>query len=204
MADLGFSFPSKFWCPRIGVLTYMFLTSFNCGSSVDRDSDNYCNWDAENRHGWGSHLCTEVGALVFSKWCDTKFWLLLVYELSGLKFHDLFSLLIQWSRWQIQPKTCVSKVCTYSLLIDLDYSILWMFWSKIFTFWFTYYDQGVSFNCYFPHFPNRTPDEVLAAKGVKPTLSPNLNTLALVEVCLTKLISICICTSICMLRLMHL
>ncbi|KAJ4968694.1 hypothetical protein NE237_015395 [Protea cynaroides] len=27
----------------------------------------------------------------------------------------------------------------------------------------------------------RTPDEVLAAKGVKPTLSPNLNTLALVE-----------------------
>lgn len=31
-------------------------------------------------------------------------------------------------------------------------------------------------------FSNRTPDEVLAAKGVKPTLSPNLNTLALVEV----------------------
>lgn len=31
-------------------------------------------------------------------------------------------------------------------------------------------------------FCNRTPDEVLAAKGVKPTLSPNLNTLALVEV----------------------
>lgn len=31
-------------------------------------------------------------------------------------------------------------------------------------------------------FLNRTPDEVLAAKGVKPTLSPNLNTLALVEV----------------------
>jgi coenzyme F420-reducing hydrogenase beta subunit len=29
----------------------------------------------------------------------------------------------------------------------------------------------------------RTPEEVLAAKGVKPTLSPNLNTLALVEVC---------------------
>lgn len=29
---------------------------------------------------------------------------------------------------------------------------------------------------------NRTPEEVLAAKGVKPTLSPNLNTLALVEV----------------------
>ncbi|KAL5990228.1 hypothetical protein ACLOJK_011125 [Asimina triloba] len=28
----------------------------------------------------------------------------------------------------------------------------------------------------------RTPDEVLAARGVKPTLSPNLNTLALVEV----------------------
>ncbi|RLM60722.1 7-hydroxymethyl chlorophyll a reductase, chloroplastic [Panicum miliaceum] len=28
----------------------------------------------------------------------------------------------------------------------------------------------------------RTPDEVIAAKGVKPTLSPNLNTLALVEV----------------------
>lgn len=28
----------------------------------------------------------------------------------------------------------------------------------------------------------RTPEEVLAAKGVKPTLSPNLNTLALVEV----------------------
>lgn len=29
---------------------------------------------------------------------------------------------------------------------------------------------------------NRTPDEVFAAKGVKPTLSPNLDTLALVEV----------------------
>lgn len=29
---------------------------------------------------------------------------------------------------------------------------------------------------------NRTPEEVLAARGVKPTLSPNLNTLALVEV----------------------
>lgn len=29
----------------------------------------------------------------------------------------------------------------------------------------------------------RTPEEVLAAKGVKPTLSPNLNTLSLVEVC---------------------
>jgi len=28
----------------------------------------------------------------------------------------------------------------------------------------------------------RTPDEVIAAKGVKPTLSPNLNMLALVEV----------------------
>uniref|UniRef100_A0A2P2M1S8 Uncharacterized protein MANES_15G048100 n=1 Tax=Rhizophora mucronata TaxID=61149 RepID=A0A2P2M1S8_RHIMU len=27
----------------------------------------------------------------------------------------------------------------------------------------------------------RTPEEVIAAKGVKPTLSPNLNTLALVE-----------------------
>ncbi|KAJ4841158.1 hypothetical protein Tsubulata_016921 [Turnera subulata] len=31
-----------------------------------------------------------------------------------------------------------------------------------------------------------TPDEVLAAKGVKPTLSPNLNTLALVEVAKCK------------------
>lgn len=30
--------------------------------------------------------------------------------------------------------------------------------------------------------PCRTPEEVLAARGVKPTLSPNLNTLALVEV----------------------
>jgi hypothetical protein len=28
----------------------------------------------------------------------------------------------------------------------------------------------------------RTPEEVLAARGVKPTLSPNLNVLALVEV----------------------
>ena len=28
----------------------------------------------------------------------------------------------------------------------------------------------------------RTPEEVIAAKGVKPTLSPNLDTLALVEV----------------------
>ena len=28
----------------------------------------------------------------------------------------------------------------------------------------------------------RTPDDVYAAKGVKPTLSPNLDTLALVEV----------------------
>lgn len=31
-------------------------------------------------------------------------------------------------------------------------------------------------------FSDRTPEEVLAARGVKPTLSPNLNTLALVEV----------------------
>lgn len=31
-------------------------------------------------------------------------------------------------------------------------------------------------------FCNRTPEEVFAAKGVKPTLSPNLDTLALVEV----------------------
>lgn len=34
----------------------------------------------------------------------------------------------------------------------------------------------------------RTPDEVFAAKGVKPTLSPNLNTLALVEVCQISLV----------------
>lgn len=33
----------------------------------------------------------------------------------------------------------------------------------------------------FPY-SNRTPEEVIAAKGVKPTLSPNLDTLALVEV----------------------
>ena len=35
----------------------------------------------------------------------------------------------------------------------------------------------VRFKCF-----ARTPEEVIAAKGVKPTLSPNLNTLALVEV----------------------
>lgn len=46
---------------------------------------------------------------------------------------------------------------------------------------------------FFPAVFNRTPEEVLAAKGVKPTLSPNLNTLALVEVCLTKLVSISFC-----------
>jgi coenzyme F420-reducing hydrogenase beta subunit len=33
----------------------------------------------------------------------------------------------------------------------------------------------------------RTPEEVIAAKGVKPTLSPNLDTLALVEVNLSFL-----------------
>ncbi|XP_072073856.1 7-hydroxymethyl chlorophyll a reductase, chloroplastic isoform X9 [Arachis hypogaea] len=37
----------------------------------------------------------------------------------------------------------------------------------------------------------RTPDEVLAAKGVKPTLSPNLNTLALVEAAGVKRLLFC-------------
>lgn len=37
----------------------------------------------------------------------------------------------------------------------------------------------------------RTPDEVLAAKGVKPTLSPNLNTLALVEAAGIKRLLFC-------------
>lgn len=48
-------------------------------------------------------------------------------------------------------------------------------------------------------FCNRTPEEIFAAKGVKPTLSPNLDTLALVEVtwfskdfCLK-----CLCCQIC-------
>ncbi|KAK9288510.1 hypothetical protein L1049_016969 [Liquidambar formosana] len=39
----------------------------------------------------------------------------------------------------------------------------------------------------------RTPDEVLAAKGVKPTLSPNLNTLALVEAAGVKRLLFCGC-----------
>uniref|UniRef100_A0A0E0KP21 7-hydroxymethyl chlorophyll a reductase, chloroplastic n=1 Tax=Oryza punctata TaxID=4537 RepID=A0A0E0KP21_ORYPU len=37
----------------------------------------------------------------------------------------------------------------------------------------------------------RTPDEVIAAKGVKPTLSPNLNTLALVEAAGVKRLLFC-------------
>ncbi|KAI7735646.1 hypothetical protein M8C21_005193, partial [Ambrosia artemisiifolia] len=37
----------------------------------------------------------------------------------------------------------------------------------------------------------RTPEEVLAAKGVKPTLSPNLNTLALVEAAGVKRLLFC-------------
>ncbi|XP_010243628.1 PREDICTED: 7-hydroxymethyl chlorophyll a reductase, chloroplastic [Nelumbo nucifera] len=37
----------------------------------------------------------------------------------------------------------------------------------------------------------RTPDEVMAAKGVKPTLSPNLNTLALVEAANVKRLLFC-------------
>ncbi|KAG4907108.1 hypothetical protein JHK86_055592 [Glycine max] len=38
----------------------------------------------------------------------------------------------------------------------------------------------------------RTPEEVLAAKGVKPTLSPNLNTLALVEAAGVKRLLFCV------------
>ncbi|KAK0608155.1 hypothetical protein LWI29_026341 [Acer saccharum] len=42
----------------------------------------------------------------------------------------------------------------------------------------------------------RTPDEVLAAKGVKPTLSPNLNTLALVEAAGVKRLLFCALRSV--------
>ncbi|KAG2580813.1 hypothetical protein PVAP13_6NG365600 [Panicum virgatum] len=41
------------------------------------------------------------------------------------------------------------------------------------------------------HILARTPDEVIAAKGVKPTLSPNLNTLALVEAAGVKRLLFC-------------
>lgn len=62
------------------------------------------------------------------------------------------------------------------------------------------FDQGIPISQwkkknYFPDWvlilsiSNRTPEEVLAAKGVKPTLSPNLNTLALVEVLSATFIS---------------
>lgn len=44
------------------------------------------------------------------------------------------------------------------------------------------YNYDYSISLVLVHVSNRTPEEVLAAKGVKPTLSPNLNTLALVEV----------------------
>ncbi|KAL2923098.1 7-hydroxymethyl chlorophyll a reductase chloroplastic [Bienertia sinuspersici] len=53
----------------------------------------------------------------------------------------------------------------------------------------------ISTTCSDPSFTfprsNRTPDEVIAAKGVKPTLSPNLNTLALVEAAGVKRLLFC-------------
>lgn len=53
--------------------------------------------------------------------------------------------------------------------------VLARYQSISFFFFFTFQTLIINNN-------NRTPEEVLAAKGVKPTLSPNLNTLALIEV----------------------
>lgn len=58
-----------------------------------------------------------------------------------------------------------------------------LYWQGLFHYFYT---SVINFYCFYCPLNKsiriRTPEEVLAAKGVKPTLSPNLDTLALVEV----------------------
>lgn len=108
---------------------------------------------------------------------------MLIYSI--VKLHDLLSYLFFVSdpedRFSPRPVLARFVIASFTLVhYLLRFSLDVFFFNLIY-----FFDFSDDFrNSATPHlvFCNRTPDEVLAAKGVKPTLSPNLNTLALVEV----------------------
>lgn len=154
---------------------------------MDRDSNNNCHWNAKIRHGRSCCLCTEVVApILFSRWymsvaahsLPMPILMCIVCELLWSCYLDT-----QWSGGQIWTKACPSKVRIWFFLHTFDLRYSWslnLFSESQFCLLLIFLIYNMIFVVYLVL--NRTPDEVLAAKGVKPTLSPNLNTLALVEV----------------------
>lgn len=131
---------------------------------MDWHSNYYCHWNAESWHGWGCCMCTKVCINIMNLLPCTSwlFSLLAAVGLSTLPLH----LWLQWSRGQTFANAGLSQV---------HYEIVWFLFCSDFILIVSQFSSLCNFY--------RTPEEVLAAKGVKPTLSPNLNTLALIEVC---------------------
>lgn len=177
-------------CGKIMVFRLVYLTCLNLSigrSSVDWDSNNNCHWNAESRHGRSCHLCTEVVGWIMI--C-----LLFIVLLSRFGASLCLVVLSSWPSGfiyfsdpedRLTPRPVLARfdlkcsICLHNLTACLGQkkekkrgrssNIYHLFASPLVVL-------------YLPYISNRTPEEVLAAKGVKPTLSPNLNTLALVEV----------------------
>lgn len=141
------------------VLHVILVVCINRGS-VDGHSDRNCHGNAQNWHGRSCCMCAEV--------LDSLIILFTVCYRCLSSFNDVW--------FFFATLLCITTVIQkIDFLPDLYWQGLFIDKSLLLTFVLERpLNKAINI---------RTPEEVLAAKGVKPTLSPNLDTLALVEVC---------------------